>query len=147
MLEIQNVDHVGLRVGDRDRSVAFYETLGFELIADGGFDQGHPIVMRHPSGLVFNLLGPATRGQGENILMDVDEKYPGYTHVALKMASIEDTEALLEQQGIAITGRREFRGVSTVFIRDPDRNVLELVGPGPSVSDLISEHMQSREGA
>jgi lactoylglutathione lyase len=141
MLGIQNVDHVGLRVGDRDRSVAFYETLGFELIADGGFDKGHPIVMRHPSGLVFNLLGPATKGRGENILMDVDEKYPGYTHVALKMASIEDTEALLGQQGIAITGRREFRGVSTVFIRDPDRNVLELVGPGPSVAELIAEHV------
>ncbi|MEM7024213.1 MAG: VOC family protein [Pseudomonadota bacterium] len=141
MLGIQNVDHVGLRVGDRDRSVAFYEMLGFKMIADAGFDAGHPIVMQHPSGLVFNLLGPATKGRGENILMDVEDKYPGYTHVALKLGSIEDTEAFLAQHDIAISGRREFRGVKTVFIRDPDRNVLELIGQGPSVVELISDYV------
>ena len=141
MLGIQNIDHVGLRISDKDRSVAFYQGLGFELIADGGFEQGHPIVMLHPSGVVFNLLGPATEGQGKNILMDIEDKYPGYTHVALKLASVEEAENLFQESGVTITGRRSFRGVSTVFIRDPDRNVLELVGPGPSVSELIREHV------
>jgi hypothetical protein len=46
--------------------------------------------------------------------------------------------------GIAITGRREFRGTNTIFIRDPDRNVLELVGPGPSVATLIAEHVHTQ---
>lgn len=141
MLGIRTVDHVGVRVSDRDRSVAFYEALGFEFVADGGFEQGHPVVMLHPSGVVFNLLGPANKGAGANILMDVADKYPGITHVALKIDSAEDAEKLFEAKGIAITGRRSFRGVETVFIRDPDRNVLELVGPGPAVVDLIREHM------
>ena len=56
-------------------------------------------------------------------------------------AAAEETEAFVTAQGIAITGRREFRGTRTIFIRDPDRNVLELVGPGPSVSELIREHV------
>jgi catechol 2,3-dioxygenase-like lactoylglutathione lyase family enzyme len=139
MLGIQNIDHVGLRIGDKDRSVAFYETLGFKLITDVGFENGHPIIMIHPSGVVFNLLGPATEGRGENILMDVAEKHPGYTHVALKLESAEDAESFLQDRSIAITGRHTFKGVNTVFIRDPDRNVIELVGPGLTVADPIGE--------
>ena len=144
MLEMKNVDHVGIRISDRKRSVKFYELLGFELIADGGFDQGHPLVMVHPSGINFNLLGPATARHGENVLMDEADKFPGITHVAIKMASAEDTEAFVEANNIPITGRRAFRGTKTIFIRDPDRNVLELVGPGPSGSELISDHMHQQ---
>ncbi len=143
MLEMSNIDHVGIRIGERERSVAFYELLGFELIADGGFDEGHPLVMLHPSGININLLGPANARLGENVLMDESEKYPGITHVAIKMKSSEETEAFVVANNIAITGRREFRGTKTIFIRDPDRNVLELVGPGPSVAELIHEQVHS----
>jgi len=144
MLDFRNIDHIGIRISDRNRSVAFYEMLGFELIADGGFDQGHPLVMVHPSGINFNLLGPANARQGSNVLMDEDAKYPGITHVAMKVASAEETEAFVTAKGIAITGRRDFRGTKTIFIRDPDRNVLELVGPGPAVAELIRDHVDAR---
>ena len=145
MLEIDCVDHVGIRISDRDKSVAFYEMLGFELIADGGYDAGHPLVMLHPAGININLLGPATARAGENVLMDEHEKFPGITHVALKMRDAEATEQFMLDHNIAITGRREFRGTKTIFIRDPDRNVLELVGPGPSVAELIAEHVHANE--
>jgi lactoylglutathione lyase len=141
MLDIRNFDHIGIRISDRDASVAFYELLGFELVADGGFDEGHPLVMLHPAGININLLGLATAKAGTNVLMDEAEKYPGITHLAVKVKDAEATEAFVTQNGIAITGRREFRGTSTIFIRDPDRNVLELVGPGPSVAQLIAEHV------
>ena len=139
MLEISNFDHIGIRISDREASIAFYELLGFKLIADGGYDKGHPLVMLHPSGININLLGPATAKPGENVLMDEPEKYPGITHLAVKVKDAEATEAFVTQKDIAITGRREFRGTKTIFIRDPDRNVLELVGPGPSVAELIAE--------
>ncbi len=141
MLDISNFDHIGIRISDRDRSVAFYELIGFEMIADGGYDQGHPLVMLHPSGININLLGPATAGAGVNILMDEMPKYPGITHLAVKVKDAATAEEFVTGNGIAITGRREFRGTKTIFIRDPDRNVLELVGPGPSVADLIAEHV------
>ena len=141
MLDIKTFDHIGIRISDRSASVAFYELLGFELIADGGFDKGHPLVMLHPSGININLLGPATAMAGKNILMDGAEKYPGITHLAVKVNDAEATEAFVTEHDIAITGRRDFRGTQTIFIRDPDRNVLELVGPGPSVADLIAEHV------
>lgn len=145
MLEINNFDHVGIRISDREKSVAFYELLGFKMIADGGYDAGHPLVMLHPSGININLLGPATAKPGENILMDKKFKYPGITHLALKMKDAEVTEAFVTENNIAITGRREFRGTKTIFIRDPDRNVFELVGPGPSVATLIAEQVHSLE--
>lgn len=145
MIEISNFDHIGIRISDREKTVAFYELLGFELIADGGFDQGHPLVMLHPSGININLLGPATAKAGENILMDEKPKYPGITHLAVKVKDADATEAFVTANGIDITGRRNFRGTKTIFIRDPDRNVLELVGPGPSVATLIAEHVHGQD--
>lgn len=141
MLDIARFDHIGIRISDREKSVAFYEMLGFEQIADGGYENGHPLVMLHPSGININLLGPATANQGKNVLMDISDKSPGITHLALKVKDADATEAFVTDQGIGITGRRTFRGTKTIFIRDPDRNVLELVGPGPSVAELIAEHV------
>ena len=141
MIEITHFDHIGIRISKREKSVAFYELLGFELIADGGYEQGHPLVMLHPSGININLLGPATAKHGENVLMDEESKYPGITHLAVKVKDAGATEDFVTDNGIAITGRRDFRGTKTIFIRDPDRNVLELVGPGPSVAELIAEHV------
>lgn len=127
MLKILNVDHVGIRVSDKTRSMRFYEEFGYRLISDTGFQQGHPVIMQHPSGLVLNILGPATEQSGVNILMDIDEKHPGYTHVALHIESVKDAEKLMEELGITITGRHKFNEINTIFIRDPDRNVVELV--------------------
>ena len=126
MLNILKIDHIGIRVRKKKRAVAFYDGLGFELIVDTGFEKGHPIMLRHPSGIVLNLLGPATEGKDENVLMDIDRRHAGYTHIALKIASLEETEAFLIEKGIAITGRFTFKDMHSVFIRDPDGNVIEL---------------------
>ena len=126
MLAIQSVDHVGIRVSDKDGAIAFYEKLGFGLVRDAGFEDGHPVIMRHASGVVLNLLGPATTGADENILMDAGEKYPGITHVALRVDSEAAARAFCDAEGIAITGQFRFGAMSAIFIRDPDRNVIEL---------------------
>lgn len=126
MLGIEKVDHVGIRVSNRARSIEFYEVLGFETLADTGFDQGHPVIMQHPSGVVLNLLGPSNTASDTNILMDVDEKYPGITHVSFKVASLDEARSFLKDRGIALTGEFSFKGLHAIFIRDPDRNVIEL---------------------
>jgi len=126
MLNISRIDHIGIRVREKGRAIGFYEKLGFALISDTGFEQGHPVMMRHPSGIVLNLLGPSTETADENILMDIDRKYAGYTHMALRVDSYEETEDFLAGKGIEITGRFGFKGMRALFIRDPDRNVIEL---------------------
>ncbi|WP_298296633.1 hypothetical protein [uncultured Litoreibacter sp.] len=57
------------------------------------------------------------------------------------MKDAEATEAFIDGSGIAITSRLEFKGTKTFFIRDPDCDVLELVGPGPTVAELIADHV------
>ena len=126
MLNIESINHVGIRVRDKTRSVSFYENLGFQLVQDAGFDQGHPVIMRHPSGVVLNLLGPANTIDGTNILMDVNEKYPGYTHIALTVSSLDAAKEFMKTNGIELTGSFSFQNMSAIFIRDPDRNVIEL---------------------
>lgn len=117
---------MGIRISEKSRSVACYEHLGFQLVQDAGFDRGRPIIMQHSSGVVLNLLGPATSSSGKNILMDVDEKYPGYTHIALTVRSLDDARQFMKKNGIQITGLCSLGSMSAIFIRDPDRNVIEL---------------------
>ena len=126
MLNIEAVNHVGIRVREKTRSVSFYQKLGFEALQDVGFEKGHPVIMKHPSGVVINLLGPANASDGTNILMDVEEKHPGYTHIALTVRSLAEARKFMERNGIEITGSFSFKNMSAIFIRDPDRNVIEL---------------------
>ena len=126
MLSIESVNHVGIRIRDKSVSVPFYQLLGFQFKSDVGFEQGHPIILRHPSGVVINLLGPANTGDGRNILMDVDEKYSGITHFALTVSSLDEAKVFLAENNIPLTGSFSFGNMSAVFIRDPDRNVIEL---------------------
>ena len=134
MLKIEGVNHVGIRIIDKNRSTAFYAALGFKLVDDAGFEDGHPIIMRHPSGVVLNLLGPASTSEAVNILMDVEEKYPGYTHIALTVKSLSAAKEFVAAQGIEIAGSFSFKNMSAIFIRDPDRNVIELDSYGETKS-------------
>jgi catechol 2,3-dioxygenase-like lactoylglutathione lyase family enzyme len=60
----KTVDHVGVRVRDKTVSISFYQDLGFDLVADAGFEQGRPVIMRHPSGVTLNLFGPSAGTDG-----------------------------------------------------------------------------------
>ncbi len=127
MLEIKKIDHVGIRVRQRDRAVEFYSALGFEVMSEGIFEKGHPIIMEHACGVVLNVLGPATGADGPNVLMDVeDDKPAGYTHMALRVASLADARTVLAERGISITEELAFGDLRAVFFRDPDGNVIEL---------------------
>ena len=58
--------------------------------------------------------------------MDVEERYSGITHVALTVSSIDHARQFMRDQGIEETGSFSFGTMSAVFMRDPDRNVIEL---------------------
>jgi len=129
-IDIERVDHIGIRVRDLDRALAFYRVLGFDLMRRAEGDD--VAIVRNGQGVELNLVSNANAGDpGANILMDVPEKFPGYTHIALRVGSIPATLAALKAKGIEITqGPVSFGedGHVSVFVRDPDRNVIELRG-------------------
>lgn len=143
MLSIHKIDHVGIRVREKVRAVTFYEQLGFEVVAEGIFEQGHPIIMQHPSGVVINVLGPSTEPDGPNVLMDAENKPSGYTHMALHVNSIDETKAFFDNIGVPITGSIAFKGLKAIFVRDPDNNVIEFdeyEGDNPDTRKPIPHH-------
>ena len=127
MVAIDGVSHIGIRVVDSARSEAFFRLLGFEAVWRGG-PPDNVIILKNKSGVEINLIvNAAAPPGGNNVLMDVPEKHPGYTHVALRVRSIEETVANLAQAGIPLSGGPLRLGPGTsLFIRDPDRNVIEL---------------------
>ena len=130
MINIEQFDHVGIRITNRERSVKYYEFLGFKIEVEVDFDA--VIVMKNANGVEINLVvNGVDLNQGKNILMDVPEKHTGFTHVALRVESIIETLKTLEKNNIAISqGPVTFGrdGHVSVFLRDPDRNTLELRG-------------------
>ena len=127
---IERVDHIGIRVRDLDRALGFYRVLGFELAHRATGDD--VAIVRNGNGVELNLIFNANAGDPDaNILMDISDKFPGYTHMALRVSSIPATIAALKAHNIRITqGPVSFgeAGHVSVFVRDPDRNTIELRG-------------------
>jgi len=125
-IAIRAFDHVGIRVTDRKRALAFYADLGFaedpeftnELVAE--------IVSR--DGIRLNLIfNGEERPDGGNILLDEPRRWPGYTHAAFTVDRLQDIIDWAAARGVPITeGPHDWGRRLTCFLRDPDGNVLEF---------------------
>ena len=138
VIDVPAVDHIGIRVRDLDSALKFYGMLGFRLEFKAANDA--VAVVRNAHGVELNLVyNASTDNGGKNILMDAREKYPGYTHVALRVSSIKAAMQVLRENGVRITqGPVSFGrdGHVSVFVRDPDLNVVELRGREEDLSSI-----------
>ena len=127
MKEISGINHIGIRVTSLDAARKFYQDLGFEFLA-GPMGPEPVAIMEHPCGVNINFILNADSGIADNILMDVPERHPGYTHMALDVTDIKAIQATIEKLGIEITeGPMPLPdGGVMLFIRDQDRNVIEF---------------------
>ena len=125
--KILGVDHVGIRITDRDVARAFYEKFGFVETAYFQADQANE--METPSGVRINLImNGAKRPQNKNVLLDEPIKYPGITHLALIVSNLSELQTWLQANKIVIAEgpvQLSPRRI-TLFIRDPDGNVIEF---------------------
>lgn len=120
-------DHVGIRVSDRRRAIAFYEALGFVERADFPGHEANEMVSADGVGinLIFN---GARRRHAANVLHDEAIKWPGVTHPAFVVDDLAVLQARLDRLGIIVTEGPHRIGPRRIalFIRDPDGNVLEF---------------------
>lgn len=120
-------DHIGIRVSDLNRAMAFYQALGF--IESARFPRYEANEMLSADGVRINLIFNGTRVPGaHNVLLDEPIKLPGITHPAFITDDLQALQAWLEQQGIVITEGPHPIGPRRIalFFRDPDGNVLEF---------------------
>jgi len=116
--------HTCYRIGDIDRSVSFYEKLGFE--------ERHRMDIGDEAINVFmGLPGDGARLElTYNHGVDSYELGTGYGHVALTVDDLDGTLAQLGEQGIEperppYTVREG--GSRLCFVRDPDGYRVELI--------------------
>lgn len=129
MKEITGINHIGLRVSDLAKARAFYEKLGFIFVV-GPIGPEPVAIMEHPSGININFILNASSAITHNILMDVPDKYPGYTHIAFEVSGVDSLKTSLELKGVEITeGPIKFPGGTSFFVRDQDQNVIEFHEP------------------
>ena len=116
--------HTCYRIGDIDRSVAFYEALGFEEV-------GRMPIRDEAINVFMGLPGDGARLElTYNHGVDSYELGTGYNHIAV---TVDDMDARLEelkQQGIEpekppYTVREG--GSRLCFVRDPDGYRIELI--------------------
>jgi len=120
-------DHIGIRVSDVSRAMAFYQALGF--VESARFPRFEANEMLSADGVRINLIFNGTRlPDAHNALLDAPVKLPGITHPAFITDDLQALQHWLEQQGIVITEGPHPIGPRRIalFIRDPDGNVLEF---------------------
>jgi lactoylglutathione lyase len=116
--------HTCYRIGDIDRSVAFYEALGFEEI-------GRMPIRDEAINVFMGLPGYGPRLElTYNFGVDEYELGPGYNHIAISAEDLDGALDRLAEQGIEPEkppySVRE-GGSRLCFVRDPDGYRIELI--------------------
>jgi lactoylglutathione lyase len=128
--------HVGLRVGDMDRSLAFYRAVGYEVV---GRVPGTPIgdlaMLKLPDDefvMIELVHDPSASGEPSST---------GLSHLVIKVESMEATIADLNREGVDVaepTSPDDSESFLTSWITDPDGNRIELVQWPPGHADGIT---------
>ncbi|MHB8642255.1 MAG: VOC family protein [Gaiellaceae bacterium] len=116
--------HTCYRITDIDRSVAFYEALGFE-------ERRRMPIREEAINVFMGLPGDTDKLElTYNFGVDVYELGSGYGHIAVGVDDLAVTLALLAEQGIE-PEREPYRvregGSLLCFVRDPDGYRIELI--------------------
>jgi catechol 2,3-dioxygenase-like lactoylglutathione lyase family enzyme len=123
-IQFQGYDHVGIRVTDATRALNFYAKLGFRL--DPQFSDGDVAEMVAADATRINLIFNGV-ARSNNVLLDEPVKWPGYTHGAFVVNSLQEVVEWAAREGVEITeGPVDWGRRLTCFLRDPDGNVLEF---------------------
>jgi len=136
---------IALFVSDLDRSVTFYQALGFE-VTDGGkagrmpsqlagklYQTGDGLSMRHlrKDGVQIELLQYDTQGKSAKRAMN----QLGLSHLSLRVDDVDRVSAIIQKNGGAVMDQTRIKigapgkGSQIMYCTDPDGSGLALIGP------------------
>lgn len=126
---IQKVEHIGIYVGDMDRSIQFYtEVLGLRLVSRVRLDNGVELSFLSFEGsenVELELIGRGTDGMSDSGLVH---------HIAFTVTNIEAELERLKSLGIKLMDEEPrviLNGTRIAFFYGPDGERLELFQPMP----------------
>ncbi len=117
--KVESINHVGLPISDRAKSLAFYrDIIGLQVIPHE--IDGNPLVWtKAEDGSMVHLIEPPPGADSR-------------THVALQVDDIDAALAAVKEAGIELTsgpGERH-NGQRYFFVSDPDGNRIEFATAG-----------------
>jgi lactoylglutathione lyase len=117
--------HVGLRVADPERAVAFYTAVGYEVVGR---------VPETPAGQLTMLRLPGDDVVSVELVFDPSEaggdRGTGLSHLVVQVDSMDATVTDLRTKGIEVAepgSPDDSADFLTTWITDPDGNRIELV--------------------
>jgi lactoylglutathione lyase len=124
---VSELIHTCYRIGDIDRSVAFYQALGFEEV-------GRKPIRDEAINVFMGLPGDGARLElTYNHGVDGYELGTGYNHIAITVDDLDGTLTQLAGKGIE-PEKPPYRvsegGSRICFVRDPDGYRIELIERG-----------------
>lgn len=132
MPAVTGVLETALYVDDVDRSVAFYRDLfGFEVLFESGRAAGLDVAGGQVL-LLFRKGGTTAPVVSERGTIPPHDGH-GNLHMALAIPAgeLEAWEETLAGRGVEVEARYHWpRGGTSVYFRDPDGHLIELVTPG-----------------
>lgn len=155
MNDLGEMVHVGVTVSDIERSKAFYsQNFGFEPLAEMSFtayedgffadSEDAPELYKVEAGSTCPLALMAV--PGKHMILELFQftpqkpaetvpwDRPGITHFAFETEHFDELHARLKANGVNFImrpGTRAADGLKWVFLRDPDGNMIELLGSNP----------------
>jgi glyoxylase I family protein len=144
---LQSFSHVGICVTDLERSTSFYtEVLGFRVLFSADFGDELATTMEVEGSFTSRMLARddmrvellhwhdlPVSGDGQRRAMTA----MGMTHLAFRVAAVDDLFALAEQYGGATHGgtRTDLGGgVQVVYLTDPDGVRIECMAGVPDLA-------------
>jgi catechol 2,3-dioxygenase-like lactoylglutathione lyase family enzyme len=138
-MKIRRIDHMSFTVADIDDSTEFYERLGFEPhkryvsagpdAEEGTGTEGAEIDigwLRHPEGgPMLELL----RYRNQPAAAAAHNSAVGAAHICLCVEDVDSQFKRLSDEGVTFVSapHSDDFGVTWVYMRDPDGNVVELL--------------------
>ena len=117
--------HLGLRVGNRDRSLEFYTSVGYEVVGEvPETPLGHLTMLKLPSDEFVTI---ELVHDPNGATFDTESRL---SHLVIQVDSMDETVTRLAALGIETEGPSSPDGSSdfrTAWIVDPDENRIELV--------------------